>query len=38
VAPVVDSTAFQVAEPNKGIKRPSKKIEMFFIRFYGTGD
>nr|CAB3249652.1 glyoxylate/succinic semialdehyde reductase 1 [Phallusia mammillata] len=28
----------KVAEPDKDVKKPSKKVEMFFIRFYGTGD
>ncbi|CAK8686389.1 unnamed protein product [Clavelina lepadiformis] len=28
----------KVVEPDKDVKKPSKKVEMYFIRFYGTGD
>ena len=28
----------KIVEPDEQVKKPSKKTEMFFIQFYGTGD
>uniref|UniRef100_H2YMC7 PWWP domain-containing protein n=1 Tax=Ciona savignyi TaxID=51511 RepID=H2YMC7_CIOSA len=28
----------KIVEPDKDVKKPNKKFEMFFVRFYGTGD